>query len=325
MSDPRVCIVGAGALSTKRIYPYLGAAGAQLAGVCDLDEARAARNAGRFGGNVYTDMATMLDAEKPDAAIICIGPEAHAELAIAVMEMGYPVYTEKPPAADAAAALAVARASKRTGLLCSTAFKKRYAAAYERAKQFIDARSGHDFLSISLDYASGPYTNESPRKSLLLDFGIHGIDLLSYLGGSVRSVFAHTRDGHAYAVSLAFGSGAVGTLTLSDGRSFSVPTEEVEITFRGGDFMTVHNSSHWRISEGGKPIEWREPPTFTSAGDSGMDTGHFAEIVDFLAAVAEGRSTRSCIAESYRSMVLYEAIRDSAHAGGVVNIRYEDV
>ena len=44
-------------------------------------------------------------------------------------------------------------------------------------------------------------------------------------------------------------------MNLNDGRSFGVPTEEVEISIRGGNFMTIHNSSCWRITEGGKPKE----------------------------------------------------------------------
>jgi predicted dehydrogenase len=323
VSDPRVCIVGAGGHATNRIYPYVGAAGARLAGVCDLDEAKAARNAGRFGGNVYADMTAMLEAERPDAVMICIGPEAHAELAVAAMKMGVPVYTEKPPAPSAEAALAVARVSKKTGVLCSTAFKKRYAAAYGRAKEFIDSLPPEDFLSLSLVRASGAYTNDSPRSDLLLDFGIHGIDLLSYLGGPAQGVFAFKRDFHAYAASIRFASGAVGTLNLNDGRSFRIPTEELEISFRGGNFMSVHNSSCWRITRENRPAEWREPPTFTAGGDSGNDTGHFAEIVDFLAAVAEGRTTRSDIFESYKSMVLYEAIRASAQTGQLAPVLYE--
>jgi predicted dehydrogenase len=106
-------------------------------------------------------------------------------------------------------------------------------------------------------------------------------------------------------------------MNLNDGRSFGIPTEEVEISVRGGNFMTIHNSSCWRITESGQPQEWREPPTFTSAGDSGNDTGHLAEIVDFLAAIREGRTTRSNIHESAKSMALYEAIRESAETGRV--------
>jgi len=110
-------------------------------------------------------------------------------------------------------------------------------------------------------------------------------------------VFAFAKGFDAYAVSLQFSGGAVGSLNLNCGRSFGVPTEEVEITVRGGNFMTIHNSSCWRITEDHQPVEWREPPTFVSSGDSGNDTGHLAEIVDFLAAIRDGRTTRSNIHE----------------------------
>src|SRR4051794_19427618 len=109
--DPRLCIVGAGRLSTRRIYPYIGAAGAQLVGVYDLDREKAMRNARRFGGTAYDGLEPMLAAEKPDGVILCIGPREHAELAPVVMRRGIPVYTEKPPALDAAGAREVARVS----------------------------------------------------------------------------------------------------------------------------------------------------------------------------------------------------------------------
>ena len=325
MSDPRICIVGAGSLSTKRIYPYIGTAGAELVGVCDLDEEKATCNARRFGGAVYNDMERMIDEAQPDGVILCIGPEAHAALAPVVMRRGIPVYTEKPPAPTAAAALEVARVSVETGVLCSTGFKKRYATAYDRAKQWLSTFPEEDLSSIGVDYCSARYSNETPRSEFLLDFAIHIIDLTGFLFGEVAQVCAFTRDHHAYGVSLRFRNGAVGTLNLNDARSFQIPTEEVELSVNGGHFMTIHNSSVWRIAEHQETTEWREPPTFTSAGDSGRDTGHLAEIEDFVKAVVEGRETRSCIRESYKSMVLYEAIKRSAEMGGIVEVVYEVV
>jgi predicted dehydrogenase len=301
----RVCIVGAGSLSTKRIYPYIGAAGGRLVGVCDLDRDKASRNAARWGGEVYTDMATMLDAQTPDGVIICVGPEQHAQLARLSLDRRVPTYTEKPPALSAADAFETARLAADRGVLCTTAFKKRYCLAYSRAKQFIDTFASEDLYAISIDYCSGPY---AATQSFLHDFCIHAIDLIGYLGGDVEQVFAFQKNAHAYAVSLKFRSGAVGTSTFSDGRSFGIPTEEVEITLRGGNFMSVHNSSTWHIAENGVCSEWREPPTFVSAGDSGYETGHLAEIEDFFVAIREDRSTRSCIYESYKTLVLYEAI-----------------
>ena len=321
----RIAIVGAGSLSSRRIYPYIGAAGAQLVGVCDLDRAKAERNAALWGGTPYDDMEAMLDAERPDGAIICIGPEAHAELAPVVMRRGIPVYTEKPPAVTAADALAAARVSKETGVLCTTAFKKRYNVAYNRARDFIAEFPPSDLYALSIDYAGAQYDHSSPRRLLLLDFAIHAIDLSGYLFGDAAEVFAFSKGLDAYAVSVRYTSGAVGSFDFNCGRSFGIPTEEVEITARGGNFMSIHNSSSWRIAREGKCVEWREPPTFTSAGDSGNETGHLAELVDFVAAVREGRSTRSCIAESYKSMVILEAIAESAATGSVVSVEYEAI
>ena len=115
----------------------------------------------------------MLRTESPDGVIICIGPLAHAELAPRVMRLGIPVYTEKPPAVTAAEALAVARVSRETGVLCTTAFKKRYSLAYERAREWIETLEPDTLLSFSIDYASAMYSNDSPRTTFLLDFAIH--------------------------------------------------------------------------------------------------------------------------------------------------------
>lgn len=324
MPDPlRICVVGAGALSGRRIYPLLGPAGARCVGVCDLDRTKASERALVYGGSVHTDVAAMLDAEKPDAVIVCVGPEQHAELAKLILRKGYPVYTEKPSAPSAAAAWEVAQVARDTGLLCTTAFKKRYSTAYARAKAFVDSFPVGDRYAISADYSSAQYTNDSPRRTFILDFAIHMIDVIPYVFGDVAEVCAFAKGFDAYAVNLRFQHGGVGSLSLTDGRSFSVPTEEIEITLRGGNFMTMSNSSRWRITLDGKPAEWREPSTFTSAGDSGNDTGHLAELVDFVAAVREKRSTRSNIEESCKSMALYEAIRASAEGGGgIVPVRY---
>ena len=257
--------------------------------------------------------------------MICINGQRHAELAQKVMQMGYHVYTEKPPAETAADALATARVSKDAGRLCMTAFKKRYNNAYSRARQWLDQYATADLLLLSIDYCCGPYDDALPADTFLYDFALHAIDLAGFLFGDAEYVFATARGSEAYAVSIKFVCGAVGTLSFSSGRSFAIPTEEVEITVRGGNCMTVHNSSNWRIAEKGRCIEWREPRTFTASGDSGHETGHLSEIEEFLAAIHEGRTTRSSIYESYKSMVVYEAIRKSAREKQTVSVLYDAI
>ena len=319
--EPRVCVVGAGRHSTSHLYPHLARAGARLVGVCDLDLEKAEKNARLFGGSAYENYETLLDAENPDAVLVCVGPAAHAELAPAIMRLGYPVYTEKPPATDAEDALEVVRAVEETGQLCMTAFKKRYAPPYDRAREWLDGFDPEERVAISVDYASSSYGD----RNFLLDFAVHAIDLVGFLFGEVDRVraFGRTEGAYGYAVSLEFECGAVGTMTLTDARSFGVPTEEVELTVEGGNWMTIHNSSAYRIVEDEQPVEWREHPTFISAGDDDGSTGHLREIEAFLEAVETGERPRSSVDESYRSMVLYEAIRDAVETGDTVDVEYE--
>ncbi|MBO9608815.1 MAG: Gfo/Idh/MocA family oxidoreductase [Paenibacillaceae bacterium] len=325
MNGLNIAVIGCGALASKRIYPYLAAAGGKLVGVCDLDLDKAKEKAYLYGGTPYGDAEEMAERERPDAVIVCIGPEQHHALATVLMRRGIPVYTEKPPAPSAQEALELARLSRETGVLCTTAFKKRYNHAYSRAKQWLGGFDAGQYVSLSVDYASDFYHNTVPRNEFLLDFAIHLIDVTAYLFGDAEQVCSFAKGKDAYAVSVKFRSGAVGSLSFNDARSFTVPTEEVELSVAGGNFMTIHNSSVWRITENGKPSEWREPPTFVSGGDSGYDTGHFAEIADFFAAVKEGRTTRSNIYESYKTMVLYEAIKRSAETGAIEAVSYESL
>jgi predicted dehydrogenase len=313
---PRVCVVGAGGLSSLRIYPNLGPAGLRLVGVCDLDPAKAERNATLFGGTAYTELDAMLDSERPDGVVVCVGPQGHAELAIRVLQAGYPVYTEKPPALSAAAATEVARVSSETGLLCMTAFKKRYSTAFAHAHDWLRRYPSSDWISISVDYSSGGYgfVPELPwgadvENFFLFDFALHHLDLVHHLMGDVAEVFAFQKLPNAFAISLRFQCGAVGTIATNDGRG--VPTEEVELTVAGGNSLTVSNSSRWREARDGEPSGWREPPTYVASGDSGFDTGHLAELCVFANHLADGAPVASPIAESLKSLVLYEAILES--------------
>jgi predicted dehydrogenase len=324
-NDTRVCIVGAGSFASRRIYPYLGPAGTKLLGICTRSLASSQLNAERYGGNQYTDLDKMLDTEKPDCVIACVGPAEHPELAIRIMEKGYPVYTEKPQALDSGNSFRMAEVSNTTGQLCSIAYKKRYATVFDRAKKWIKSFPTERLSSISIDCASGPFENTEQGNSFLMQCGIHIIDLIIFLYGDVSKLLCFAKGMNAYAINMTFASGAIGTMNLGDTGSMAVPTEEMEIGIEGGNFMRIHNGSEYKICESEKCVEWREPTTFMSSGDSGHDTGILTELIDFFAAVREGRTTRSNIFESCKTLLLYEAILESVDSGQIVEIDYSGI
>jgi predicted dehydrogenase len=315
MAELRLGIIGAGALSSKRIYPCLHYLPVQLAAVCDLDRAKAEKNARKFGGQaVYTDHRQMFREVNLDGVVVCVGPEAHHQLAIEAMEAGLPVYTEKPPAVTPDAARSVLEASQRTGQICMTGFKKRFAPAYLKAQQAVTSPEFGAPSLLSIDYCSGHYSNdpENPRRQFLLDFCVHIIDLSRFLFGEVVEVFARTQDQISYAVNLQFANGAIGVLALSCHRDWRVSTEKVELTGGPGQFISLNNSIQMVRYAGDTIMDWHDPSFSTAGGDSLIETGFERELEEFVTAIQQQRQPESSIASSYRTMLLYEAIRQSA-------------
>jgi predicted dehydrogenase len=251
---------------------------------------------------------------------VCVGPALHAALAIEVMEAGYPVYTEKPPALRAADAREVLEVSRRRGQICMTGFKKRFAPVYRAARAAVEDSGFGGASLLAIDYASGAYRNDpaDPASHFLLDFGIHVIDLARYLLGEVDEVSARRRDYDTYAVTLTFASGALGVLALSGRRSWGISTEKVELTGGHGQFLSVENSTELTRFSADSVVERRRPVFATMAGDSLVETGFQPELEVFVEAVRTGTEPESSIASSYETMRLYEAIVASADSRGTI-------
>ncbi|MFQ5809526.1 MAG: Gfo/Idh/MocA family oxidoreductase, partial [Armatimonadota bacterium] len=140
------------------------------------------------------------------------------------------------------------------------------------------------------------------------------IDLSRFLFGDVAEVNARQQGLDSYAVMLSFESGAVGTLALTCHRAWAVSTEKVELTGAPGHFISLEDSSVMTYYREGEIAAHHKATFFTAGADSLVETGFAGEMGEFVGAIEEDRQPESSIESSYRSMVLYEAIRDSAEA-----------
>lgn len=327
MKKVKLGIIGAGSLSTKKIYPSLSyIPEVTLEAVCDLDEEKAKYNAEKFGANlVFTDMEKMLDKAELDAAIICIGPEQHAKLAPVVLKAGLPVYTEKPPSVNAKGALAVVRVAEETGLLCMTAFKKRYTPLYVYMKKQMNTDTFGKASMLVMQRSCSKYTNDSPRSSFLLDFCIHLIDLAPWLMGKVTAVHALSPEPNTWTIQTRFESESVGSLSFSAHTNFAYPDEQVTVYgeddamlfARDGQSLTfAHDRIYHKIHQ----------LNFTTAGQEGLvESGFLPEIQAFIEAVyKDDRSNiKSDIVSSYRSMLVHDTIVESARTEQWIELNYE--
>jgi len=308
----RVGFIGCGRHATKVLFPCLHLAKMDLAAVCDVNEARAARNARWFGAErAYTDHRRMLEEEPLDAVLICTGPQTHARLTLDAIERGLPVFVEKPPAVTLAEAVHIREASERAGVPVMVGTMKRHALIYRRLKETIDQPAFGPVSAVQARMAVG-WKNGS-GFALLLDMGIHYLDLLRYLLGDITQI-AHQkyeRDSThiSYAILLRFASGAVGTLAISDQHGWTQPNERIEIT-GDGQFAVADNLVsliHYRSD--GTAQTWTPGLSIPHDGNHSLFLGGFAgELQAFARAVKTGQPVEASIADACAALELIHAL-----------------
>jgi predicted dehydrogenase len=101
MGRVKAAIIGAGLIAGLKHIPAFRKHGGKidLAALCDLNVEAARRMAAAHGiPRAYSDIAEMLDKERPDLVDICTPPGTHTRIAIQAMKAGSNVLIEKPMA-----------------------------------------------------------------------------------------------------------------------------------------------------------------------------------------------------------------------------------
>jgi predicted dehydrogenase len=274
MEKVRYGILGFGHHAAKRLVPAFRAAeGAKLQGLWRRDAAKAASDAARFGVPLVFDSPEALCASPSIDAVFIVSPDAlHLEHVLLAAKHGKAVLCEKPLAMSAAEAREMLAATEWAGVLFGVAQNMRYNLAIDLMRRWIaEDRIGAPQMAHALFCYQ---TAESPRvwindATLALggpigDVGIHCIDALCYvLGDTVSSVatLAHRDAGsgevesHAV-VSLQFGSGAMGAVTLTARAAYRSLLEVVGSrgTLSCEDAMNVDRPVLLVHREGGKVV-----------------------------------------------------------------------
>src|SRR2546430_3067011 len=188
----------------------------------------------------------MLDSEQVDVVIICTPSGLHGELARQVMRSGRHVIVEKPMEITREAMDEMLRVQQETGVKLAVISQHRFDAASQQVRQLVDEQAfGRLVLGNALVpwwrsqayYDSGAWrgTWEMDGGGVLMNQAIHSIDLLQWLMGPVKSIYAytdtlvHTMETEDVAAAvLRFANGAVGTISATTG-AYPGVTTRIEI------------------------------------------------------------------------------------------------
>jgi len=187
--------------------------GVTLAGVADLDAARARRVARETRTRVFATAADLFRAA--DAVIVAVPTPDHFEVVNAALDAGCDVLVEKPIAATSEQAERLVARARRRGLVLRVGSQEWFNPALQalRAKiqrpQFVEA---HRF---------GPFVSRVADTDVVRDLMIHDLDILQRLLGEEPqridaigvSVVSDTID--VANARIVFGGGCVASLTVS--------------------------------------------------------------------------------------------------------------
>ena len=332
----RLAFVGCGAHSSKTLQPNARMVEQiDLIAMCDLDDAKARRAAGRWGALPYTDYGRMLKEQELDAVVV-VGPPAMMQpITKDILARGVHVLTEKPPALTAALAKELVDVSESSGALGMVATHWRHAQAYAKARDLMaDSAFGEPSHCHGWFFAPGPLrAGETPEDlgGYLLFQGVHLVDCTRALMGDVAELSASERaaDGIAdsFSVSMRFASRATGTLSMAAHAPYWTGHR---IFGTAGAFVEVENGRRLCCA---LPPYWtgQEHMNYTDHAFATWDTGPYRvgntgsgyqeELTHFAQCVLQGKQPVASLRDGYEAMRTLEAIRHSIVTGQPVSLR----
>jgi len=183
MQSLRIGVVGAGHFGRFHALKIAGAPRAVLAGVSDLDVARAERLGQEAGGAPGLALGALFDAS--DAVVVAAPADAHFAIAEAALLAGKHVLVEKPLAATLVQADRLAALAGERRLVLQVGHLLRYSAEHAA----IAARIKRPLYIEATRIA--PFKPRGTDVSVILDLMIHDLDLvLSLVDSDIESVDA---------------------------------------------------------------------------------------------------------------------------------------
>jgi predicted dehydrogenase len=198
----RGALIGCGFFAQNHLHAWreMKAQGVELVAVCDLDPAKAQAAARTFGIAAAFDDPERLFAETPlDFVDIATRMDTHAALAGLAARHGVAAIVQKPFAPTLQEARAIVAQARASGARLAVHENFRFQPPIRRLKQELDsgAIGAPSFARISFRtgydvYANQPYFHREERL-IILDLGVHLIDLARYLIGEIERVSCETQ------------------------------------------------------------------------------------------------------------------------------------
>ncbi len=338
----RFGIIGAGVISASHAQGITATPNAQIGAVCDIIEEKAVALAEKYGvDKIYTDYHELLKDPDIDAVSVCVPSGMHGEIVMAAARAGKHILCEKPVEITKEKIDEMIRVVESTNVKVQCVFQRRIRSTSQKVKAALDSGVFGKVLMASAYlkyYRTAEYyqsagwraTWEYDGGGCLMNQGVHGIDLISWLMGGIKRVSAVTRtqihdipvEDAAVAV-VEYENGAIGVIEGStcvkpaQSTRFEISCENGSIIFDDGGIK------QWYLNGEDVPVEnltteaavgVNDDPTKVLTNDHGVLVGHLVKCIE------EGTEPSIPLSDARRSVEAILAIYQSSREGRPVEL-----
>ncbi|HYI53102.1 MAG TPA: Gfo/Idh/MocA family oxidoreductase [Microlunatus sp.] len=325
----RAGVVGLGWAGRQHMEAYASQAGVELVGLAGMEADQLALLGDKYGvaeEHRFADWQDLVAAGCVDVLSIATPTTLHAPIAVAALDAGLHVLSEKPMAENAEVGQTMVDAARRNGKVLEVSFNHRRRGDVQVLKQLIEAGQLGDIYYAKAGWlrregipGMGSWFTRQAKSGggPLMDIGVHMLDMALHLLGEPQVT---TATAATYAE---FGPRGKGAAAYGLGRKTDVTADDFDVEdlataflrLDGGGTLLLESSwAQWIPfdqcyvtvygSEGGASIEWGGEPgkSYRKLGiwteKDGVpaeltpvvppDGQHLETVIQFLAAVRSG-------------------------------------
>jgi predicted dehydrogenase len=231
----RVVVVGSG-IGAQHVKAYRAAPDLfDVAAICDVDPQRGAKLADEQQiAESVTDFGSVLSRPDVDIVDLCTPPHLHFQQIQAALEAGKHVVCEKPLVGSLTQLDQLEILARKSGRQIMPIFQYRFGHGLQKLKHLVTRQLTGEAFVFNVDvawwrdaeYYSVPWRGKRATElgGALLSQAIHAVDMIFYILGPARSVFARTATRvnsieveDCAAIAVEMGDGSLGTISVTLG------------------------------------------------------------------------------------------------------------
>jgi predicted dehydrogenase len=303
--NTRVAVIGVGALGKHHARILAALPDVELAGIVDINEARAREIGGLVNAPSFANAAEVLG--RVDAITVAVPTESHASVALPFLQRGVGVLVEKPLARNVAEAQQMIDAADASGAVFGVGHTERFNPAVAAVRPLLDHPR---FIEV---HRLGTFPDRSLDIDVVFDLMIHDLDVVlsivpsDVVGVEAVGVAVLTPKPDIANARLKFASGCIANITAS--RISRDRVRKIRI-FQRDAYLSVDYAAQeverWRLVKGSGAMPAIDGGKLEIAHEEPLKR----ELADFVAAVREKRAPGVTGADGLRAIGLAQRVTD---------------